>query len=702
MTRLTRTVLSVGLAFGFACNETPTAEDLKAAKVQTTASKKTTKQQKTAQINQSADAKTQANDTVTASLRRDAQNYGRNVDIEYEIDVKIDFDFFTFEGQQNVKFKNRAGTPLNELYFFLYPNTKELTGGSGRNIVVSNVRVAGASVAVEGTHTPLLKINLDRPLQPDEVCHVELDFKGILYRQQPNASDMKKLAMEQLLQLVTGRTGHSGGYGVFSVGEGIVSMALWHPVLAAHDERGWDVDPGTDIGDRSYFDVANYSVTVDVPKQIRMATTGVQQLNKTRGTKRHFVAAAVREFAMQLSENYESASTDVAGVRVNSWFLKKNRDVGLSVLKQAADALRVFERDFGPYPYRELDVAQSPLTGGAGGVEFPGLVTVAHMFYSDQIGGLSTGSGSMGKANQFLADTREFVVAHEVAHQWWNAIVGSDSKRHPFVDEALANHSAIHYFQAIHGKRAAEKQRDLQLRLPWQMSRMSGGQDRPVDLPTREFNNMVEYAAVVYAKGGLFFDAVRQELGEQAFLGVIQTYYRDYTFKIAKPDDLERRLVGAARNPDRMRQLIDRWLRGRHADKDIASVSYITLLEQFVGRDVLRAIDPKLETVLNHRGFEELVKLLKSVTSSDGTLKEGIDYQAVIALTAELLGTGENELNRLLGLTTRLLLDNGSIKPGQIVRELGGVIAGEDKEVGDLINAFGGVIDAIDQLNKTP
>ena len=56
-------------------------------------------------------------------------------------------------------------------------------------------------------------------------------------------------------------------------------------------------------------------------------------------------------------------------VRVNSWFLKKNRDVGLSVLKQAADALRVFERDFGPYPYRELDIAQSPLTGGAGGVD---------------------------------------------------------------------------------------------------------------------------------------------------------------------------------------------------------------------------------------------------------------------------------------------------------------------------------------------
>ena len=32
----------------------------------------------------------------------------------------------------------------------------------------------------------------------------------------------------------------------------------------------------------------------------------------------------------------------------------------------------------------------------------------------------------------------EFVVAHEVAHQWWHGLVGSDSRDHPYVDEALA------------------------------------------------------------------------------------------------------------------------------------------------------------------------------------------------------------------------------------------------------------------------
>jgi hypothetical protein len=49
-------------------------------------------------------------------------------------------------------------------------------------------------------------------------------------------------------------------------------------------------------------------------------------------------------------------------------------------------ALRTFEKIFGPYPYTELEVAESPLIGGAGGVEFPGLITIASMIYANAQG----------------------------------------------------------------------------------------------------------------------------------------------------------------------------------------------------------------------------------------------------------------------------------------------------------------------------
>ena len=41
----------------------------------------------------------------------------------------------------------------------------------------------------------------------------------------------------------------------------------------------------------------------------------------------------------------------------------------------------------------------------------------------------------------------EFVVAHEVAHQWWNVVVGNDSINNAWVDEALTNYYALIYYE---------------------------------------------------------------------------------------------------------------------------------------------------------------------------------------------------------------------------------------------------------------
>ena len=681
------------------CNDVPEAKDLSrpAATQQSTTSQ--------SQATQPAPAKApvapSTRDYARRSLRQHAQHHAESVALDYDIDLKVDFDFFTYDGRQKLTLKNNSKRQMKSLYFFIYPNTPGIAQKEGgRNLVVRDIRVDGQAVKSEGVRSSMLKIDLNKPIGSGDSATIELSFKGMLYRQQANQSDLKKLALEQLLSLLTGHHDHAGGYGVFSVGEGIVSMALWHPILAAHTDDGWDVDTGTNIGDRSYFEVANFAVTLDVPDDVRVATTGVEQVERAKGTKRFFLASAVREFAIQMSEQYDVLSTDVGDVRVNSWFLREYRDVGHRVLKQAVDALRTFEADFGAYPYRELDVAQSPLTGGAGGVEFPGLVTVAHMFYA--VPGTTSGLGQqhLSPTSSFLDDTREFVVAHEVAHQWWNAIVGSDSKQHPYLDEALANYSAVHYFERVHGPAAADRQKDLQLRLPWQMSRMTGAKDRPIDLPTKAFDNMVEYAAVVYAKGGLFYDAVVKRMGRTQFLTVLQEYYRDNTFKIARPKDLETRIVKGSTDPTAMQALHDRWLRGRHADQDIGSIKFTTLLSQFGGREMLKAIDPRLDSIIEHKGFDELMKVLSGALDADGQLKANVDYNALLGLVGEVLGARSDELQRLLNTAGRIVIDPSGIKPSDIVRDIGGVVAGDDADVRNLVNAFGGVLDAIEGMNE--
>jgi hypothetical protein len=46
------------------------------------------------------------------------------------------------------------------------------------------------------------------------------------------------------------------------------------------------------------------------------------------------------------------------------------------------------------------------------------------------------------------------------------------------------------------------------------------------------------YGGVVYSKGGLFFYALRQEIGDQAFFQALQNYFHDYQYRIARPADL--------------------------------------------------------------------------------------------------------------------------------------------------------------------
>jgi hypothetical protein len=51
-----------------------------------------------------------------------------------------------------------------------------------------------------------------------------------------------------------------------------------------------------------------------------------------------------------------------------------------------------------------------------------------------------------------VEDSLEWTVAHTVAHQWWGEVVGNDPERAPVLDEALANWSALAYYQETHGE----------------------------------------------------------------------------------------------------------------------------------------------------------------------------------------------------------------------------------------------------------
>jgi len=202
------------------------------------------------------------------------------------------------------------------------------------------------------------------------------------------------------------------------------------------------------------------------------------------------------------------------------------------VLDVAAHALEDYERRFGPYPYADFDVAEAAIIGGAGGVEFSGLVTAASMLYKPPdaggggglgglLGGLGGGASMLGP---MMDSMLEFVVAHEAAHQWWHGLVGSDSREHPFVDEGLAQYSAGLYLQDRYGDQRAARDGNMNVKMNYQMMRMFGSPDGAVDRPIEGFPSSMAYAGLVYGKGPYFYSALRKALGDDAFFGALKAY----------------------------------------------------------------------------------------------------------------------------------------------------------------------------------
>jgi hypothetical protein len=502
----------------------------------------------------------------------------------YHIAVELG-PLWTYKAIQRVTYTNNEDVTLHEVVFHLYPNAGYmLEGKHGKNVLLKRVKVDGTEVTPveEGT---LVTVPLSPGLRPKISVEIEMTFVGRLPSIDDGA-DLSATAMEQLqelLKMLTGDGALGGGlknFGIFGTTGQIGSMALWHPVVAAHDERGWDRGTPEEMGDFSYFDAADFKVAVRAPREMRIAAGGVTTAQRLVGDQQEIICTATRarELTLQVSSDYRRASGEVGEIRVNSWFLADHASTGMDVLTYAMRSVAAYEREFGPYPYRELDVVEAPLLGGVAGVEFPGLCTIATMFYQDA-GAAAGDPMARMMSSPYMQDTLEFVVAHEVAHQWWNATVGSDSRGHPFIDEALANYSAVRYFEVVHSPSKAQKVLQMQVLLNYHMSRMMGNPDRPVDLPTSEFTDMVEYVATVYGKGAMFYLALRDAVGEAVFSQAIQAYYRDRYLAIAGPMDLPDQIKRIV--PEQAAEVDDlcqRWLHEAHGDEDLGTMDMTDML----------------------------------------------------------------------------------------------------------------------------
>lgn len=409
----------------------------------------------------------------------------------YRIAVRLDADALTLTGRQQVFYTNDEGSKLGEIYFRLYPNLPQFGG---------QMQVQRAAIGSQDTPftyeagNTALKLPLTPSLLPGEKLQIELDFTV----QIPHADDDKPC--------------------LFGLSQGILSLPNFYPLLAVHETAGWHLDVAPEFSDAVFSEVALYEVSVTAPLDMVVVTSGtaLDAQPNSDGTQTVYCAGGpLRDFGLIMSRQFQVAGTTAYGTRVNSYYLPSDASGGRGVLQHAAAALRAYNDAFGPYPFAEFDVVEAPLANK--GMEYPGLILIGTDLYRQR------------------AEAREFLVVHEVGHQWWYSLVGNDAVNHPWLDEGLAEYSVYVYNQMVHSQAAADELVEKRWLIPYQVA-VGKGLDAVTDQPSLAFSEE-NYEYIVYAKGALFFHALHQAVGDQVYLAIMREYLRQYKYGISTPAD---------------------------------------------------------------------------------------------------------------------------------------------------------------------
>jgi hypothetical protein len=412
----------------------------------------------------------------------------------YSLTLTYDPATLTLSGSEEARYFNRQTAPLGEIYFRLFANYPD----AGGKITVTRLTVDGVGVTpvLEAQNTAL-RVPLDKPLAPNASANLRLEFAVSVPR--------------------NGKAHYSD----FTASDTITTLPTVYPLIPAYDAAGWHIELPPPYGDLVHADVSLYAVTLTVPSNLVVIASGSTTATRDNGngtTTWQLVGAPMRDFDFNLTRQLRKDSAVVGETTINAWFEPADAEGGKQALQFAQDAFQVYAKRFGAYPYRELDVVETPTT--AAGIEYPGVIVINRALYQDRR----------------AQDNLEFTIGHEVAHQWWYGTVGGDQVNDPWVDEALAQYSTLIYFEDRHGSAAGQFILRNVFQSLYNRAR-NNGRDAAVNQPVSAFDES-DYSAIVYDKGPLFYDAIRKKMGDAKFFKFMRTYYERFRYQIAFPEDI--------------------------------------------------------------------------------------------------------------------------------------------------------------------
>jgi Peptidase family M1 domain len=503
--------------------------------------------------------------------------------VDYRIQVQLDDRKHELRATEELTYLNSSPDRLEFIWFHLWPNAyrdthtafarQRLENGSlefqfapdsSRGFIdelAFTVDGAPARLEYSKTTPDMAKLVLPKPLPAGAQVVIQTPFRVKLPK-------------------TWSRGGHEGQS---------YQITQWYPKPAVYDRAGWHPMPYLEKGEfyseYGSFDVqitlpANYVVgatgELQTPTEVAfldsLATLGASRAEKgaegfgpkvkrtrngpapektpassTRLKTLHYVQDRVHDFAWFADKRYQVLKSGVtlpkSGRYVTTWlyftpgaaeeWLKYRGDIDAAILG--------YSKLVGEYPYSAASAVAGPLGPGTGGMEYP-MITI----------------------------TEPSAIVHEVGHNWFMGILGSNERDYPWMDEGINSYTENRVKQPLDsiraitaavakGRPAAEAGNPNSLGvnskalrtfgadgLPsyaindvtWQMT-TSRGLNQPVAASSDDLR-YTNYGVDVYFRTPAELRYLAAYLGQARFDSCMHAYYRKWQFRHPQPADILR------------------------------------------------------------------------------------------------------------------------------------------------------------------
>jgi hypothetical protein len=479
--------------------------------------------------------------------------------LRYTIQAELNDTEKSITGNESIVYKNNSPDTLSFIWFHIWPNAykhdstalmaqikkdpdlmeKETVLGKGW-IEGLDFKVNDQKAITEPHPNPqyidIIKVVLPNALLPGDSVMVSTPFKVFL---PPYFS----------------RSGYADGQFI---------ACQWYPKPAVYDHNGWNEFPYLDMGE-FYSEYGDYSVSLVVPSSYIVGATGtlltkdeVDEYKKT-GSKNFtkpgkkpakkpalykpkagektktlvYEAQNVPDFAWFADQDfvilYDTIRLNNRVVDAFSYYHNKKKTIWTSSMGYIKDAVRKYSSWVGEYEYPVVQVVEGPKNNSSGGMEYP-MIT------------LITSPDASG-------ERLDIVITHEVGHNWFMSMLGSNERAHTWMDEGLNSYYEFRYEaekyrgNSLFGNSIPDNIKKLSLDKFQSVIYNSIHESLPMqsamDIPADQFPNSDEYGTASYIKTALWMYMLEAGIGRDKLDAAVHHYFEEWKHKHPEPADMK-------------------------------------------------------------------------------------------------------------------------------------------------------------------